>query len=207
MNAAFKSPSPSSDEGQRNIIMAARTAFADRGFDGARLRSISEDAGVSHTAMLYHFKSKDMLWQAVVDDLFAELDARLTEDQADDAQLSPLAFSRQRLRAFIRFSAESPELHRIMTSEGRASSDRLIWLVERHSRRMYELMKGFTALIDMPADLNTPIRLYYAIIGLATAPFTLAPEFKLLSGIDPFSEDELERTVAFVETLLFRTLK
>ena len=42
---------------------------------------------------------------------------------------------------------------------------------------------------------------------LATAPFTLAPEFKLLSGIDPFDQEEVERTVAFVETLLFRTSK
>ena len=202
-----KTNSPSSAAGQRAIITAARTAFADRGFDGARLRSISDAAGVLHTTMLYHFKSKDMLWRAVVDDLFAELDARLAEHQADAAEQSPLEFSRQLLRAFIRFSAERPELHRIMTSEGRAKSERLNWLVERHSRRFYDLMAGFTPLVDMPAPHNTPVRLYYAIVGLATAPFTLAPEFELLSGINPFHEEELERTITFVETLLFRASK
>jgi TetR/AcrR family transcriptional regulator len=202
-----KAPLPSSDQGQRNIIEAARTAFADRGFDGARLRAISDAAGVLHTAMLYHFKSKDILWRAVVDDLFAELDARLAQHQGEVAQHSPLEFARRLLRAFIRFSAERPELHRIMTSEGRANSDRLTWLVERHSRRMYGLMENFAPLMDMPKGVNSPIRLYYAIVGLATAPFTLAPEFKLLSGIDPFSDDELERTVEFVETLLFRVSK
>jgi TetR/AcrR family transcriptional regulator len=202
-----KAPLPSSDQGQRNIIEAARTAFADRGFDGARLRAISDATGVLHTAMLYHFKSKDILWRAVVDDLFAELDARLAQHQGEAAERSPLEFARQLLRAFIRFSAERPELHRIMTSEGRASSERLNWLVERHSRRMYRLMESFAPLMDMPTGLNTPVRLYYAIVGLATAPFALAPEFKLLSGIDPFSEDELERTVEFVETLLFRVSK
>ena len=199
--------SPSSAAGQRAIIEAARTAFADRGFDGARLRSISEAAGVLHTTMLYHFKRKDMLWRAVVDDLFAELDARLAQHQANVTEQSPLEFSRQLLRAFIRFSAERPELHRIMTSEGRASSERLNWLVERHSRRFYNLMAGFTSLVDMPAPHNTPVRLYYAIVGLATAPFTLAPEFELLSGINPFHDEELERTVTFVETLLFRVSK
>jgi TetR/AcrR family transcriptional regulator len=202
-----KAPLPSSDQGQRNIIEAARTAFADRGFDGARLRAISDAAGVLHTAMLYHFKSKDILWRAVVDDLFAELDARLAEHQGEVAERTPLEFARQLLRSFIRFSAERPELHRIMTSEGRANSDRLTWLVERHSRRMYSLMENFAPLMDMPTGLNTPVRLYYAIVGLATAPFALAPEFKLLSGIDPFSEDELERTVEFLETLLFRVSK
>jgi TetR/AcrR family transcriptional regulator len=201
-----KSPLPSSDQGRRNIIAAARTAFADLGFEGARLRSISDSAGVLHTAMLYHFKNKNTLWRAVVDDLFAELETRLTEHQQEGPKQFQLEFARQRLRAFIRFSAERPELHRIMTNEGRASSERLTWLVEKHSRRMYDLMKNFTPLIDMPAGLNQPIRLYYAIVGLATAPFTLAPEFKLLSGIDPFSEDELERTAEFVEVLLLRVL-
>jgi TetR/AcrR family transcriptional regulator len=202
-----KAPLPSSDLGQRNIIEAARTAFADHGFEGARLRSISNAAGVLHTAMLYHFKSKDILWRAVVDDLFAELDARFADHAHPAEEHSALEFSKRRLRAFIRFSAERPELHRIITSEGRASSERLTWLVEKHSRRMYDLMKTSTPLLDIPAGLNTPIRLHYAIVGLATAPFTLAPEFKLLSGIDPFSEHELERTVEFVETILFRDPK
>jgi TetR/AcrR family transcriptional regulator len=202
-----KSPLPSSDQGRRNIIAAARTAFADKGFEGAKLRSISETAGVLHTAMLYHFKNKNSLWCAVVDDLFAELDERLTEHRQGSPEQSQLEFARQRLRAFIRFSAERPELHRIMTSEGRASSERLTWLVEKHSKRLYSLIKNFTPLMDMPASLSQPIRLYYAIIGLATAPFTLAPEFKLLSGIDPFSEQEIEQTVEFVEILLLRILK
>ena len=194
-------PAPSSNDGQRNIIMAARNAFAERGFDGAKLRAISQEAGVLHTAMLYHFKSKDILWRTVVDDLFAELDARLAAHGAESAALLPQEFSRKLLRAFIRFSAERPELHRIMTSEGRAHSERLTWLVERHSRRMYVLMAQFTPLINMPAELNTPVRLYYAVIGLATAHFTLAPEFELLSGINPFAADELDRTVAFVEEI------
>ena len=203
----IKFPLPSSNQGQRNIIDAARAAFADRGFDGARLRSISAAAGVLHTAMLYHIKSKDILWRAVVDDLFAELDARLAGHLAQASALSPIDFARKLIREFIRFSAERPELHRIMTSEGRASSERLDWIVDRHSRRLYDLMETFTPLMTVPTGLNTPIRLYYAVVGLATAPFTLAPEFKLLSGIDPFGENELERTVQFVEAILFGLAK
>jgi TetR/AcrR family transcriptional regulator len=198
-----KASPPSSDQGQRNIIEAARTAFADRGFEGARLRSISDAAGVLHTAMLYHFKSKDILWHAVVDDLFAKLDTQLAQHLARASEMDPLDFARKLLREFIYFSAHYPELHRIMTSEGRASSERLDWLVAQHSKRLYTLMGKFTPLIPMPNGLNTPIRLYYAVIGLATAPFTLAPEFRLLSGVDPNSAAEVERTVEFVEALLF----
>jgi hypothetical protein len=91
-----------------------------------------------------------------------------------------------------------------MTSEGRARTHRLEWPVDTYSRRLYKLMESFAPLMITPDHLNTPIRLYYAVIGLATAPFTLAPEFEMLSGINPFHEAELEASMDFVEALLFR---
>lgn len=198
------SHAPASDEGQRNIIEAARDAFADKGFEGAKLRAISEKAGVLHTAMLYHFKSKDILWRAVVADLFSKMEDRFASHLLSADQLGSEASARNMLREFIRFSAAYPQLHRIMTSEGRARSQRLEWLVDTYSRRLYKLMESFVPLMITPDHVRTPIRLYYAVIGLATAPFTLAPEFELLSGINPFSDEELGASMDFVEALLFR---
>jgi TetR/AcrR family transcriptional regulator len=199
-----KQPLPASDQGRANILAAARDAFANHGFEGAKLRAISAQAGVLHTGMLYHFKSKDTLWRAVVNDLFERFEMRINAQLAKLDDASSQETARALLREFIRFSAQYPQLHRIMTSEGRTQSDRLKWLVETHSKRLYKLVSGFTPFLPIHGGGNTPIRLYYAIIGLATAPFTLAPEFKLLSGIDPFCEAELETTIAFVEALLFR---
>jgi TetR/AcrR family transcriptional regulator len=197
-------PKPGNDAGKSKIIAAARTAFAERGYDGARLRAISEQAGVLHTTMLYHFKSKDVLWRAVVDDLFAKLDARMALHVGPNVGNSARDRYRLLVGDFIRFSAQYPELHRIMTSEGRADSERLRWLVDRHTRRLYELTAEFADIFGLPPNLVSPARLYFAVIGLATAPFTLAPEFQLLSGADPFSDAEVEQSIEFVETLLFR---
>jgi TetR/AcrR family transcriptional regulator len=199
-----KQPLPASDQGRANILAAARDAFANHGFEGAKLRAISAQAGVLHTGMLYHFKSKDTLWRAVVNDLFERFEMRINAQVAGLDDVSSQQAARVLLREFIRFSAQYPQLHRIMTSEGRTQSDRLKWLVETHSMRLYKLVSGFTPFLPIQGGGNTPIRLYYAIVGLATAPFTLAPEFQLLSGIDPFCEAELETTIAFVEALLFR---
>lgn len=57
--------------------------------------------------------------------------------------------------------------------------------------------------IDLEARLRDPVRLYYAVIGLSTAPFTLAPEFRQLSGLDPFAPEQVDGTIAYVEALLF----
>jgi TetR/AcrR family transcriptional regulator len=195
---------PSSEEGQRRIIAAAGAAFAARGFEGASLRTISASAGVLHTAMLYHFRTKDVLWRAVIEDLFADLDRRTAAAMAAAAGSEPLETMRAQLRAFIHFCAERPELHRIMTNEACIESPRLEWLVETFTARMFRTIARLSESLPIAPVFNHPIRLYYAIIGLATAPFTLAPEFRRLSGLDPFAPEEVERTIAVVEALVFR---
>lgn len=48
-----------------------------------------------------------------------------------------------------------------------------------------------------------PARLYYHIIGAAGTPFTVATEYKALTGRDVFSEAEKLRNIAFIYEFLF----
>ena len=50
---------------QRNITQAARKLFIKQGFKHASMESIAEEAGVNHSLIYYHFKTKDNLWAAV----------------------------------------------------------------------------------------------------------------------------------------------
>jgi TetR/AcrR family transcriptional regulator len=49
------------------ILAEARGEFARRGFAAARLQDIAERAGLSHPTLLYHFGSKERLYDAVID--------------------------------------------------------------------------------------------------------------------------------------------
>ncbi len=51
---------------KQSILDAAEQLFAEHGFDGASLRSITSVAGVNLAAVNYHFKSKEALIQAVL---------------------------------------------------------------------------------------------------------------------------------------------
>ena len=51
---------------QERILRVAREAFAEHGFRGARLADIASRAGLSHPTLLYHFKSKEDLYSAVI---------------------------------------------------------------------------------------------------------------------------------------------
>lgn len=196
---------PGSDDGQRRIIAAARDAFATYGFEGASLRAISAAAGVLHTAMLYHYSSKDVLWRAVMSELFGDLETRLLGRATAMQGQDQAVVARQLLHDFVYFCAERPELHRIMTIEGRSDTPRLAWLVENHTRRLYETVASMHASLDGPTRFEDPARLYYAIIGLAASTFTLAPEHRRLSGRDAFDPDEIAATATLVERLIFGT--
>ncbi|HEY7076693.1 MAG TPA: TetR family transcriptional regulator [Solirubrobacteraceae bacterium] len=57
------------------ILAEARGEFARRGFAAARLQDIAERAGLTHPTLLYHFGSKERLYEAVI--------ARAVHDWAD----------------------------------------------------------------------------------------------------------------------------
>src|SRR5580658_6007495 len=60
------------DEVKARIIEAAMAAFARQGFDGARMRSVAADAGISIQLLVHHVKSKDKLWRIMMERIFEQ---------------------------------------------------------------------------------------------------------------------------------------
>ena len=187
------------------IIAAAREAFSTMGFEGASLRSVAKDAGVQHQLATYHFKTKEELWMAVMDELAIGFFTRLGDrirglDGVDAATKLRLV-----VREFVKYSAENPQLHRLMTMEGRRESERLVWMIKRHVSRHFaistKLIREAQALgIVRPGD---PGQLHYCTIGIATAAFSLAPEYKRVTGHDPFTRSHVEQIADLVCDFLF----
>jgi AcrR family transcriptional regulator len=61
------------------ILAAAERAFALRGPAGARMDAIAAAAGVNHALLYYYFRSKEHLYQAVLEDHFAGFNAQALE--------------------------------------------------------------------------------------------------------------------------------
>lgn len=77
------------------ILRAATEEFALKGYAGARTEGIAHAAGVKHTLLFYHFKTKEQLYSAVLDTVFSEWSERVSP--ALDEKTSP----KQRLIAYI----------------------------------------------------------------------------------------------------------
>jgi AcrR family transcriptional regulator len=58
---------------RNQIIEAAALRFAESGFDGTRLEDVGGDIGIGRSGVLYHFKDKQLLYRAVLDEMFGGL--------------------------------------------------------------------------------------------------------------------------------------
>jgi len=196
---------PSADGTRERILEAALDLFAERSFEGASTRLIAERAGVRQPLLTYHFGNKAELWRAAVGQLFADLESSLTARVAGLRGVDEETVARLVVADFVRFSASHPQLHRIIMQECKSEGDRLAWLVDRHIRPIYaravamlEPLVAVGKVRDIPAA-----HLYYLLTGSVATIFVLAPECRLLTGVDPLQPSEVERHVEAVLSMLF----
>ena len=52
-------------ETEEKILEAAKKVFVNKGYDGARMQQIADEAGINKSLLHYYFRSKDKLFEAV----------------------------------------------------------------------------------------------------------------------------------------------
>jgi AcrR family transcriptional regulator len=196
---------PSADPTRDRIVAAAAELFAERSFDGATTREIAARAGVTQPLLNYHYRSKETLWQAAVDSLFATLTSSMAARLDELREVDELTRAKLSVRNFVTFSARHPQLHRIITQESKADSSRMDYLVERHVRPLYEnTVSMLEHLVRDGAVAPIPTaHLYYILTGAGPTMFVLGPECRRLTGLEPTSDEVIEAHADAVCTLLF----
>jgi len=176
------------------LLDAALQEFAAHGYEGASTRAIATAAGTHQPQINYHFDSKEELWKAAVDHLFDRLDDAVARHlgETDPGWNSRAGFAAN-VRAFVRAAAGLPELNRIMVQEATIDSERLQWIVERHTRPRFEVVtEQWRRLRDdgSVADIDEVV-LYYSLVGAASLAYVNAPEARLL-GHDTLTSTFIE---------------
>jgi len=188
---------------RERIERAALEAFSQAGFDGASTREIAARADVTQQLITYHFGSKLALWKAVADRIFGDLEARFEARLRGLEGVDAATTDRLLVREFLSFGADHPELARFMMLEGARRGPRLRWLVERHTRPLFERMSERLAEGQARGRVvaGDPVQLIYILIG-ATTLFAQAPEFQLLTGGDARAPERVEAHADLVLRLL-----
>ena len=105
------------EETRAKLVRAARRAFAEKGYAAASMDELTAEAGLTRGALYHNFGGKEGLLRAVVEQLDAEMVARLRAagERAETAWLGLLDEG----IAYIEMALE-PEIQRIMLLDGPA---------------------------------------------------------------------------------------
>lgn len=165
---------PPSDIDKR-VLRAARRRFVKRGVEATSLRSIAQDAKTSVGMVYYYFPTKDDLFFAVVEEVYAKLlddfGAALDPQQPFEARIR---------RLYARLGALSPaerSILRLVILEALTSSPRFSRLVERfkrgHIAMILQLVRdGLTSEV-LRSDVN-PFVLMTSIVAMGALPQVVA---------------------------------
>ena len=171
----------------QRILDSAAGQFAALGFEGASTRVIAEHAGVHQAQISYHVGSKDDLWRATVDMLFARLRSQLDKalpQTLDEPVGDPVRLFENVIRLHVAHTAGHPELSRIMLMESAVKSERVDWLLKHHVRptlAALELVWADVRAAGGGRDISAH-EVFMMMISLAPTPFAQAGLMRSLLG-------------------------
>lgn len=185
---------------RERILDAALVEFATHGYEGATTASVARRIGVTQPLIHYHFGSKEALWRSAVEMAFAQLAPLLAGLGSDQPEGNAQERLRTTLQRFVRFSAQHPEVSRLIIAESAVPGPRLQWMTEKHLRPLLAgLEENFRAArtAGVVKDLSLE-SLVFIFLGALPHFFDGAPLIEILWGIDPSSPERVE---AFADTL------
>lgn len=187
-----------SGDHREEILRAARTEFAAHGFAGATTVAIAERAGVTQPLIHHHFGSKAKLWTAMLAELFGAL--REVLDRANDEGGSDRARIERLVRTVIEFSAERPELSRLIRLESASAQAPFDLLYRVHLAPLIEFFNATIARAEAEGVMR-PLDhgfLYFALIGAGTQLFAEPETARRAFDIEPTHTATAERYADFI---------
>jgi len=96
------------------IIKAAVTVFATKGYQGATVQEVAEKAGLPKANVLYYFKSKQGIYEAVLSDILSLWNSSFDHATAQD---DPAVALSRYIREKLELSRTYPEASKIFAME------------------------------------------------------------------------------------------
>jgi AcrR family transcriptional regulator len=167
------------------ILNAALIEFSAKGFEAASIRGIAERVGLQAPLVTYHFRSKDMLWQAVAANVFE----RIREER--DASLSGAASIRavdplkHAYRALFHFLLEFPDFHRFVLQETPSDTPHLHWLADTILGPLIDWLLPQIHAAQAENDLPhiESVVFHYMMLRLTSMLSSFGPEFSATSHL------------------------
>lgn len=171
---------------EERILAAAEREFLAKGYDGARTTAIAEGAGVTHAMLHYYFRTKDKLFDRIIESKIGTLRDIMLASLGDPAV--PLFDKlKNAIESHFDFIAANPDLPRFMINEVMGRPERVPAVIGQLKRHTPLVVESLQRQIDDYASRGLCRRLdagmlMLDIVSLNIFPFTAAPMVNALLG-------------------------
>lgn len=199
--APVEQPRPGHDaDGRARVLAAAIESFSQLGYEGTTTAGVARLAGVTQPLVHHHFESKEGLWRAAMERVFAEMPV-----VAKTSAVTEVETLWTTLAGFVEFVSRNPEATRIIAREGSVPSARLTHLVDRFLAPAFRSVvalirsgqRGGVISTDLPAEL-----LVFAVLGAGGHLFDVTALARETLGVDTTDVHVRERFAAMLRALL-----
>ena len=136
-------PERDSRQTKERIIEAATKEFALKGYDGARVDEIAEEALVNKTTIYHYFDNKETLFILVLEHAYEQIRSR--QNDIEIRGMDPEAGLRKLVESTARIWAEVPEFNQLLSSENLHQA--------RHIRKSKRIKDMYNPLLETLRDL------------------------------------------------------
>jgi AcrR family transcriptional regulator len=192
---------------REEVLKAAISEFAEKGLHGARVEEIAAHTATSKHMIYYYFGSKDGLYAAVLERVYADL--RTVEDEAAHEGADPLEALALLVGNSFDSHVDNPARVRILMSEN-LDHGRHARLIDQSAQRdlvvqtLDRILKRGEALGVIRAGID-PVQLHMSISALAFYYVSNAHTFSRVFAIDmALPKSKALRRAEVVETIMSR---
>jgi AcrR family transcriptional regulator len=135
------------------ILEAGERIFVEYGYEGATIRRIAEEVGVSSTALYMHFKDKSEILLEICERVFD----RMLNDQKELAKGCPTPEERVRvlLQSYITFGLANPNAYRLVfCTRPREATEGAEKVAQRLGKELFDGFAGHVAEIAAAGRLR-----------------------------------------------------
>lgn len=188
------------DKGKRNnqtekaILEAARKVFTQKGFAGARMEDIANEAGINRALLHYYFRSKekmfDLVFQQRVREFFLGLAGILNGPQSLEEKITAV------VAHDIDMIRSQPDLPIFVMQELSQHPDRLVQMAASAGANPAGMMKGWKQQVKAAVEKKQilPIdggQLLINVMSLCVYPFIAKPMIKAIQELDDAQFDRM----------------
>ncbi len=185
---------PRAERTRAAILHAAELAFAQEGYAATRLEDVAEAVGIRRASIVYHFRDKREIYDAVLADLLSGFEARLAEALAIEGCL--LVRIEAGVGAWVDYLGQRPSLARLLLREvadAPSAGPSLLAEVKPIAdlvKRFHDETRDDPLARRKPVD---PVHLASAVVGTTVFFVAAMPRLVPSGAFDPLDPDTLAR--------------